>query len=140
MEQRISMITLGMRDLERARAFYEALGFQEAKASTDTVVFYDMGGFALGLYGWDALAEDAAVSAEGEGFRGVALAYNVRMRDDVAKVLKHAEAAGATIVKQAEDVFWGGHSGYFADPEGHLWEVAWNPHTQLDEDGGFYVV
>ena len=99
-----------------------------------------MGGFALGLYGWDALAEDAAVPAEGEGFRGVALAYNGRMRDDVAKVLKHAEAAGATIVKQAEDVFWGGHSGYFADPEGHLWEVAWNPHTPLDEDGGFYVV
>ena len=140
MEQRVSMITLGVRDLDRARGFYEALGFQEAQASTDSVVFYDMGGFALGLYGWDPLAEDANVFAGGEGFRGVALAYNVRMRDDVSKVLKHAQAAGARIVKEAEDVFWGDHSGYFADPEGHLWEVAWNPHVPLDEDGGFYVV
>ena len=140
MEQRISMISLGMRDLDRARAFYRALGFEEAEASNESIAFYDMGGFALGLYGWEPLAEDATVPSEGEGFRGVTLAYNVRSRKEVAETLKQAEAAGARIVKPAQDVFWGGHSGYFADPEGHLWEVAWNPHVQLDEDGGFYVV
>ena len=94
-----------------------------------------MRGTVLGLYGWAALAEDAHVEADGTGFRGVALAHNVRNREDVARVLAEAEAAGATIMKAAQDVFWGGHSGYFADPEGHLWEVAWNPHAPLDDEG-----
>jgi len=146
MEQRISIITLGARDLDRARDFYGALGFREADASTEAIAFFDMGGFALALYGWRALADDAGVPGGDEDadrsaeFRGVSLAYNVRMREDVPEMLKQAEAAGARIVKPAEDVFWGGYSGYFADPEGHLWEVAWNPHLPLDEDGGFYVV
>lgn len=160
MDQRISMITLGIGDLERARAFYRALGFREAEASNDAIAFFDMGGFALALYGWDALAADARgpgaqVAGAGrknagrqgvrgqsksEGFRGVTLAYNVRMRQNVPEVLTEAEAAGARIVKNAEDAPWGGYSGYFEDPDGHLWEVAWNPFTPLDEDGGFYIV
>ena len=153
MDQRISIITLGMRNLERGRAFYRALGFREAEASNENIAFFDMGGFALALYGLDALAADARVpgaqlQAAGRGagwgavggFRGVTLAYNVRMRENVPEVLSEAEAAGAHIVKKAEDVAWGGYSGYFEDPEGHLWEVAWNPFTPLDEDGGFYVV
>lgn len=140
MEQRVSFVTLGVRDLVAARAFYARLGWRESSSSQDGVAFFDAGGVVFALYGWDALAEDAAVvekgvPADGAGFRGVALAHNVADKEDVAAVLAEAEAAGATIVKPAADVFWGGHSGYFADPEGHLWEVAWNPFMPLDENG-----
>ena len=89
----------------------------------------------LALYPWDKLAEDAQVSNEGHGFRGVTLAHNVRERKEVHEVLTQAAAAGGKIIKPAQDVFWGGHSGYFADPDGHLWEVCWNPHFPLAEDG-----
>ncbi len=139
MDQRISLITLGVGDLAASRAFYRRLGFEEAEASQESVAFFSMGDFAFGLFGREALAHDAGVAATGSGFRGVALAYNVASREAVAEVLKEAEAAGATITKQAEDVFWGGHSGYFADPDGHLWEVAFNPYVTLGPKGEFRI-
>ena len=134
-EPRISLITLGVRDVARARAFYESLGFVASSASNESVAFFRVGGAALGLFGWDALAQDAGVPPSGDGFRAVTLAHNVRDRSDVATVLAAAEAAGARVVTPAHDVFWGGHNGYFADPDGHLWEVAWNPFFPLAADG-----
>lgn len=140
MQPRMNMITLGVRDLPRAVAFYrDGLGFPMSSASNDDIAFFGLRGTILGLYGWDALAEDATVPPSGDGFRGFAIAHNVAERDDVARLLAEAERAGARIVKPAQDVFWGGHSGYFADPDGHLWEVAWNPHAPLDDDGFMQV-
>ncbi|MBZ0252727.1 MAG: VOC family protein [Candidatus Methylomirabilis sp.] len=135
MEPRISLITLGVADVARSRRFYEALGFRASGASRPGVAFFQAGGMALGLYGREALAEDAGMAPEGSGFPGVALAYNVRTPEEVARTLAEAEAAGARVVKPAEDAFWGGRTGYFADPDGHLWEVAWNPHFPLSPDG-----
>ena len=137
MEQRISIVTLGVSDMARARAFYEALGWRASTPPDCPVCAFDLNGMTLGLYGRDALAEDAKVSPEGGGFRGAALAYNVREKSEVAEILALAESAGGSLVKAAEDVFWGGHSGYFADPDGHLWEVAWNPHAPLGPNGEF---
>lgn len=136
MEQRLSLVGLGVRDLERAKRFYvDGLGWRPSSASTDQICFIQLGGIALALYSWDALAEEAGLEAEGSGFRGVTLAHNARSREDVDAVLELAEKAGAEITKPAEDVFWGGYSGYFRDPEGHLWEVAWNPFFAIDEAG-----
>ncbi len=130
------MITLGVRDMARSRAFYHALGFRRAGFPGDTVTFYDMNGVVLGLYGHDALAEDAGVATTAaKGFRGVAMALNLESSTAVDAALAHAAACGATLTKPAQDVFWGGYSGYFADPDGHLWEVAYNPHAPLDDNG-----
>ena len=127
MQPRISMITLGVRDLARSVVFYEqGLGFPR-RESPPEVAFFTLNGTWLGLYGRDALAEDATVSAEGSGFAGVALAHNVESEEEVEAVVNQAVAAGATLVKMPQKVFWGGYSGYFADPDGHLWEVAHNP-------------
>jgi uncharacterized protein len=134
MEPRINLVTLGVSDIKKAREFYEkGLGWKVSSASQNDVVFFQLGGMVLSLYPHHLLAEDATVDAAGSGFRGVTLAQNVREKSDVAEVLNIAEAAGGKIVKPAQDVFWGGHSGYFADPDGHLWEVAWNPHFKLNE-------
>ena len=138
MEQRLSLVTLGVRDVARARAFYEKLGFKRV-AGDDKVCFFQLGGIGLSLYGWDALAEDALQAPAGQGFRGISLAHNVRAKEDVARVLAEAAAAGGRIVKPAQDVFWGGHSGYFADPDGHLWEVAWNPGFPIAADGTIHI-
>ncbi len=136
MEQRVTMVTLGVADMAAARKFYcDGLGWRESAASNESVAFIEAGGVVLGLYGWSPLAEDAGVSDDGSGFRGVALAHNVASEADVDRVLDEAVAAGATLVKPAEKVFWGGYSGYFADPDGHLWEVAHNPFSPLDADG-----
>lgn len=135
MEPRLSLVTLGVRDIARARAFYEALGFKAASASQEAVTFFDAGGVVLGLYGRVALAEDASVPEEGSGFSGVALAHNARSEADVDAVLAEAVAAGAKLIKPAAKVFWGGYSGYFADPDGHLWEIAYNPYFKLGSDG-----
>ena len=129
MEPRISFITLGVKDFQRSVTFYrDGLGFPLSSASKDDIAFFKMSGIVLALYPSDKLAEDAHVSPEGSGFGGVTLAHNVRQREEVNEVLSLAAAAGGTITKPAQDVFWGGHSGYFADPDGHLWEVVWNPH------------
>jgi catechol 2,3-dioxygenase-like lactoylglutathione lyase family enzyme len=134
MEPRISLVTLGVADMGRARRFYEALGWR-ASGPGEGVTFFQAGGMILSLYGRAALAEDAHLLAEGAGFGGATLGYNVRERADVDRTLEEARAAGATILKPAEDVFWGGYSGYFADPDGHPWEVAWNPHFPILDDG-----
>jgi catechol 2,3-dioxygenase-like lactoylglutathione lyase family enzyme len=135
MEQRLSLVTLGVVDLERARRFYEnGLGWRRGNSHPE-VAFYQIGGAVLALWGREALAQDAGLPDAGSGFGGIALAYNARTREEVDAVLAEAEAAGATILKAAEDAFWGGYSGYFADPDGHVWEVAWNPEWTVADDG-----
>ncbi|MBA4741759.1 MAG: VOC family protein [Azoarcus sp.] len=132
MKPHLSMVTLGVRDLPRAVRFYEqGLGLPRLDLDSDSVAFFTLAGAWLGLYGREALAEDAGVPAEGSGFSGVALAHNVGSREDVDATLAQAVAAGGTLIKPGQDVFWGGYSGYFADPDGHLWEVAWNPFMQV---------
>lgn len=128
MKPRISMITLGVRDLETAVMFYEkGLGFPRMESPPE-VAFFTLNGTWLGLYGRDALAEDATVPAEGRGFESFALAHNVDSESEVDAVMNQAIEAGAELVKKPQKVFWGGYSGYFKDPDGHLWEVAHNPH------------
>lgn len=128
MKPRISMITLGVRDVAAAARFYEeGLGLPR-RESPPEVAFFELNGTWLGLYGAAALAEDATVSAEGHGFRRFALAHNVASEAEVDAVMREAVEAGATMVKEPQEVFWGGYSGYFEDPDGHLWEVAYNPH------------
>ena len=134
MEPRISLVTLGVRDVALSRRFYETLGWRASPASNADVAFFQLGGMALALFGRRALAADAHVD-EGAGFGGVALAQNQPSRDAVDRVMGEAEAAGARILKPARDVFWGGYSGYFADPDGHAWEIAWNPFFTLEADG-----
>jgi catechol 2,3-dioxygenase-like lactoylglutathione lyase family enzyme len=127
MKPRISMITLGVRDLAAAIEFYEqGLGFPRMESPPD-VAFFTLDGSWLGLYGREALAKDANIPAEGKGFGGFALAHNVSSGKEVDQVVAEAVAAGATLVKKPQKVFWGGYSGYFEDPDGHLWEVAHNP-------------
>ena len=121
------MITLGVKDLERAIEFYhKGLGLPKIE-SPPTVAFFDLHGSWLGLYPWDALAEDAQVSGDGSGFRGVTISYNTSSEQEVNDVIELALGAGATLIKKPQKVFWGGFSGYFADLDGHLWEVAHNP-------------
>lgn len=135
MEQRMSLVTLGVADLRRARRFYEqGLGWKPGFASDD-VVFYETGGPIIALWSRRDLAADAQIEDDESTFGGIALAHNVRSRDDVDAVLAEAAAAGAAIVKSAEDTPWGGYSGYFADPDGHLWEVAFNPAWTIGENG-----
>jgi len=137
MNPRVSVITLGVTDLARARRFYgEGLGFRLLRGSDENIVFLDGGGVVLALYPRHLLAEDAQVPAEGTGFGGIALARNVTSKPEVDAALERAQSAGARILKSAREVFWGGYSGYFADPDGHPWEVAYNPHWELDESGG----
>lgn len=134
MKPRISMITLGVRDLATSVKFYkEGLGFPRMESPPE-VAFFTLNGSWLGLYGRDALAEDANVSADGHGFESFALAHNVQSEAEVDTVMKQAIAAGATVVKQPQKVFWGGYSGYFKDPDGHLWEIAHNPFFWVGPD------
>jgi len=131
MEPRISVVTLGVEDLAASTAFYrDGLGLPEHEWDGG-ITFLETSGTWLALYPREALAADATVPAEGSGFRGVTLAHNVASREAVDAVLAEAEAAGATLVKPATETDWGGYSGYFADPDGHRWEVAWNPHFYL---------
>lgn len=139
MEQRISLITLGVRDLDQARAFYEKLGWKRAFFGAEGVAFFQAGGMALALYPRRDLAKDAGVEEQGSGFAAVELALNVRSKEEVDAVMAEAEAAGARITMPAREAFWGGYTGHFADPEGFLWEVAWNPGFQLKEDGSLVL-
>ena len=128
MEQRLSLVTLGVADLAVARRFYEALGWRTGAAPDDDVVFFQAGQSRA------SLAEDSGVEDSG-GWGGVALAYNTRSPAEVDAVLEEARAAGATIAREGGETFWGGYSGAFVDPDGHPWEVAHNPHWTLLEDG-----
>lgn len=131
MKPKMSIVTLGVADVRRAAAFYKALGFRVHRREDEDHVMFRMEGTWLAVFPRAALAADAAVSADGGGFSGVTLAHCVTSREAVDATLDEARAAGATVVKPACDAEWGGYSGYFADPDGHLWEVAWNPHTDL---------
>lgn len=135
MEPRLSFITLGVADVSASRKFYEALGFRASSASQADVAFFDAGGVVLAVFGREALAEDAGVAADKPGFSGVALAHNVQSQTDVDRVLDEAVAAGAKLLKPGQKAFWGGYSGYFADSDGHIWEVAYNPFMPLDASG-----
>lgn len=136
MEQRLSLVTLGVRDLARAIAFYRGLGWEpSAKVGNGAVAFFQLGGIVFALFGWDDLAEDAGIAPAGDGFGAIALAYNTRVKDDVDHVLAEAEALGAKILKPARETFWGGYSGCFADLDGHVWEVAWNPFFPISDTG-----
>ncbi len=132
MKQKLSIVTLGVADVMLARAFYEEkLGFVPTEATTETVAFYDMGGCLLGLFQREELAKDASVTAKGSGFRGVTVAHNEPSKEAVDDLFETLRKQGVEIVKEPEEVFWGGYSGYFADPDGHLWEVAYNPFADL---------
>ena len=134
MEQRLSLVTLGVADVPAARAFYEALGWTCDTDPALDVAFFQLGGIALAVWDRRALAEDSSVVDRG-GFGGVTLAYNVRAPEEVDAVLAEAEAAGATIGRPGAKTFWGGYSGVFIDPDGHPWEVAHNPHWTVADDG-----
>jgi predicted lactoylglutathione lyase len=133
-EQRLSLITLGVHDLARARAFYEALGWTTRAEPGDDVVFFQSGGMVVALWSRELLAEDTVVE-DGGGWGGITLAHNVRSPGEVDAVLAEAEAAGATIPRRGAPTFWGGYSGIFVDPDGHAWEVAHNPRWTIRDDG-----
>ncbi|MCK6389654.1 MAG: VOC family protein [Azonexus sp.] len=135
MKQAISFITLGVTDLARSRQFYRALGWQESASSQESVAFYQAGSVAFALFPRTALAEDAAVDAAGSGFSGITLAHNVADEAAVDQLLAEAVAAGARLIRPADKAFWGGYRGYFADPDGYLWEICYNPFVQLDARG-----
>ncbi len=132
--QRVTLITLGVDDLAKSRAFYAALGWEPSMEETG-VVFYRMGGIALGLFGRDALAEDQGRPGARLGTGAITLAQNFADREQVDAAFAKALDAGAKVLKRPESVFWGGYSGYFADPDGHVWELAHNPYWPLDADG-----
>ena len=140
MDQRVSLITLGVRDIARARSFYEALGWS-GQSPDDEVVFFQVGGMILALWDRENLAEDSVVTDSGGwgGWGGVTLAYNVDSPQQVDRVIDEARAAGANIARAAATTFWGGYSGVFIDPEGHPWEVAHNPGWTIDADGGVHL-
>ena len=136
MEPRVTIIGLGVSDLQVANDFYEnKLGWKKTAASNDDISFFQLNGLLLSLYPKDKLAEDAQVSAEGSGFKAFTLAYNTRTKEEVDQVFAELKEKGVKIVKAPEEVFWGGYSGYIADPDENLWEIAFNPYLKLDEEG-----
>lgn len=136
MEQRVSLITLGVPDMEKAAAFYEALGWTRAE-SPDGVIAFDLISQTLGLFPLAALAEDIGLPEVTLGTGAMTLSHNTRSREEVADLLSAAEAAGAEVLKSAQDAFWGGHHGYFRSPDGHVWEIAFNPFSPLADNGAF---
>jgi uncharacterized protein len=134
MKQRVTVITLGVNDLKRARAFYEALGWRSRAAEDDDVVFFQVGGSVLSLWDRARLAQDSGVEL-GSGYGGITLAHNVGSPAEVDEIVGQAQQAGATISRAPAETFWGGYSGVFLDPDGYPWEVAHNPHWALDDDG-----
>jgi catechol 2,3-dioxygenase-like lactoylglutathione lyase family enzyme len=135
MEQRLSLVTLGVADLARARAFYEALGWRTGAAPADDVVFFQAGGMIVALWDRARLAEDSGIANDPGGWGGITLAYNCASPAAVDAVIAEAEAAGAQIPRHGAETFWGGYSGVFLDPDGHPWEVAHNPHWTIHPDG-----
>lgn len=136
MEQRVSLITLAVDDIDHAASFYDALGWQR-QATPDGMVVYDLLGQSIGLYPKADLARDMGLDLSELGSGAMTLAFNTRSKDEVAQIVDAARAVGARILKDPHDVFWGGHIAYFADPDGHVWEIAFNPFSPLREDGAF---
>jgi predicted lactoylglutathione lyase len=135
MRQKLTLITLGVSDIERSLAFYEkGLGWKKSSSSNDNIAFFSLGGMVLGLYSRHSLAEDATVNAAGTGFPGITISYNAKSEQEVDEVLAEVQKLGATIIKPAQKVFWGGYSGYFQDPDGHYFEVAFNPFWEFDKN------
>lgn len=135
MRPKLNIVTLGVRDFKRSLEFYKnGLGWKTSKASNDHIAFFPLGGVVLALYPREALAEDAKVQPDGSGFTGMTIAFNAHDEEEVDKVLDEVEKLGMKIIKKPEKVFWGGYSGYFADPDGYLWEVAFNPYFDFDEN------
>ena len=134
MEQRLSMVTLGVADLRRARDFYEALGWSASSSSSEDIAFFQAGGLVFSLWDRARLAEDSGIDNADES-GGMALAHNVRSPAEVDAVISEARSAGAAISREPSETFWGGYSGVFVDPDGHPWEVAHNPHWPIGVDG-----
>ncbi|MFC6998358.1 VOC family protein [Rufibacter roseus] len=136
MDPRITIVTLGVNDVAAATQFYESVfGWARTSASQEGITFFQLNGFLLALFKEEELAKDAHVPAQRDGFRGVSLAHNLRSEQEVDGLFRDLEAKGVTILKKPEKVFWGGYSGYFADIDNHLWEVAYNPYLPLDQAG-----
>src|SRR5262249_6931842 len=132
---RLTLLTLGVKDIATSAAFYEALGFRRKARSSDGVAFFEAGGLILSLWSAEQLAEDAQVALEGGGFRAVSLAWNCASPEEVDAALERVVTLGAKLLRPPQQVFWGGYTGYFADPDGHIWEVAYNPHFPMTDDG-----
>ncbi len=135
MEQRLSIVTLGVADVAASRKFYEHLGWKASFVGDEQIAFFQAGSIVFSLYSLEEMSKEIGLAGGSSGCSSVALAHNVRRKEDVDTVLAEAEQAGARLLKPAEEKFWGGYAGYFADPEGYAWEVAWNPEFELTEDG-----
>ncbi|WP_242919173.1 VOC family protein [Pontibacter liquoris] len=136
MEQRITIITLGVKNLQRSKDFYQnILGWQPLDSSSEGIVFFQLNGIQLALFPQESLADDAGLPADGKGFRGFSLAHNVGSEKEVDALVASLEEKGVRVLKQPEKVFWGGYSSYIADPDDNLWEIAYNPFLPLDEKG-----
>lgn len=136
MQQRLTIVGLGVNDLQASNDFYEnTFGWTKLPSSNEGITFIQLNGILLSLYPKGKLAEDAGVSPEGTGFKAFSLAYNTRTREEVDEVFVELKQKGVKIVKEPEEVFWGGYSGYIADPDDNLWEIAFNPYLSLDEMG-----
>jgi uncharacterized glyoxalase superfamily protein PhnB len=136
MEQRLTIIGLGVKDLKVSSEFYEeTFGWKKTEASNESIVFFQLNGIMLSLYPKEKLAEDAGVSSEGNGFKTFTLAFNTRTKEEVDALIITLEAKGVKIVKRPQEVFWGGYSSYIADPDGNLWEIAFNPYLSMDAKG-----
>lgn len=131
----LSVVTLGVADLKKARTFYEGMGLRASSTSSEHFVAFHTPGIILSLFSKEALAKDAGIDSKGSGFKGVTLAHNVSSKELVREILAKASSLGALLVKEPEEVFWGGYSGYFQDLDGHLWEVAFNPHWEMSSAG-----
>lgn len=136
MEQRLTIVGLGVTDLKALTAFYEeSFGWKKMDTSNEYITFFQLNGLLLSLYPKEKLAEDAGVTPEGSGFRAFSLAYNTRTKEEVDTLIQLLESRGVKIVKRPEEVFWGGYSSYVSDPDGNLWEIAYNPYLPIDEQG-----
>lgn len=133
--QRMSLVTLGVADVGRSRSFYEGLGFRAANFDSEGVAFFDMNGVILGIFGREDLAEDANVQIEGGSFSRISVAINLDSESAVDAAMAFAASKGGQVTQPARKVFWGGYAGYFADPDGYLWEIAYNPFWPLDAEG-----
>jgi hypothetical protein len=141
MKQHLHLVTLGVKDFKKSVEFYtNTLGWEPANASNDDVAFFQAGGVVFGLYPHEKLAEDAITPPEGSGFSGFTLAYNAQSETEVDEIIADLKSKGVRIAKEPQKVFWGGYSSYFADPDGFLWEVAYNPFFPFDENGNLKLV